>query len=510
MYSRTKSAALLGIEAYIVDVEVDIAYKIPAFFVVGLPDNAVRESRERVTSAIKNSGFPFPQNRITVNLAPADIRKEGSAFDLPIAIAIIQAAQSIRTNQRDGFVMVGELNLDGSITKIRGALPIAMAAKKAGFENLIIPKDNIKEAAIVGISCYPVEKLTEVVDILEGTSIIQPYKLNMREMFEQGVNKTYLDFADVRGQEHVKRALEIAAAGSHNLLMIGPPGSGKTMLARRFPGILPPMTLNEALEATKIHSVAGLLLSDTAILTSRPFRSPHHTISYAGLVGGGAYPKPGEVSLSHHGVLFLDELPEFQRNVLEVMRQPMEDGIVTISRAAITLSYPALFTLVAAMNPCPCGYFGDPYHRCLCSLTQVKNYRAKVSGPLLDRIDMHIEVPSVPYKKLTGEKTGESTERIRMRVVASRNKQQTRFEGIRNVYANAHMNTKMIREHCILNAESQDIIKMAMTKLGLSARAYDRILKLSRTIADLEDSDEIKSHHVAEAVQYRALDRELW
>ena len=510
MYASAKSAAVLGVDAYIVDVEVDIAHRVPAFYVVGLPDNAVKESRERVMSAIKNSGYPFPQGRITVNLAPADIRKEGSAFDLPIAIAILAAAGSIAVDGIGKFVIAGELGLDGAISKIRGILPIALAAKKEGIPAVIVPKDNIKEASIVGVDAYPVETLRDVVEILEGKSLISPFRLNIKDVFEMGQLSKYYDFSDVRGQEHAKRALEIAAAGAHNILMIGPPGAGKTMLARRFPGILPPMTLEEALETTKIHSVAGVLPSDTALLTERPFRAPHHTISYAGLVGGGAYPRPGEVSLAHNGVLFLDELPEFQRNVLEVLRQPLEDGVVTISRAAITLSFPAKFTLMAAMNPCPCGYFGDPYHQCTCTLTQVKKYRAKISGPLLDRIDMHIEVPSVPYKKLAGEPTGESSEKIRARVVEARFIQQHRFKDIKGVYANAHMNTKLIRKFCKLDSDGEEILKLAMTKLGLSARAYDRILKLSRTIADLEHSDEIKPHHVAEAVQYRSLDRELW
>ncbi len=510
MYARVKSAALYGIEAYVVDVEVDIQYKLPAFSVVGLPDSAVKESRERVTSAIKNAGYPFPQGKVTINLAPADIRKEGSHFDLPMAVAILAATGYVVADDLENYMIIGELGLDGSVAGARGVLPMAISAREEGIENIIVPRPNAREAAVVGLRVYPVEKLGEVIEILEGRSSIEPYRLNVRDVFEMGKHQTTLDFSDVRGQEHAKRALEIAAAGAHNLLMIGPPGSGKTMLARRFPTILPTMTLEEALETTKIHSVAGVLPPDTALVTERPFRAPHHTISDAGLIGGGVYPRPGEVSLAHNGVLFLDELPEFKRNVLEVLRQPLEDGFVTISRAAMTLTFPARFTLVAAMNPCPCGWFGDPYHECTCSLNEVKNYRAKISGPLLDRIDMHIEVPSVPLNKLAGEPTGESSETIRARVMEARAIQQKRFRGIKGVYANAHMDTRLIRRFCKLSPEGEEILKKAITNLGLSARAYDRVLKLARTIADLEGSEDIKTHHVAEAVQYRSLDREYW
>ncbi len=510
MYAKVKTAALHGIDAYIVDAEVDVLHRLPGFTIVGLPDNAIKESRERVTSAVKNSGYPFPQNKVTVNLAPADIRKEGSSFDLPIAIGILAATGYMMTDSLDRFIVVGEIGLDGTVLKTRGVLPVAVAAKKYGAEGIIVPKDNIKEAAVAGIASYPVSSIHEVVEILEGRTSITPFKLNVKDILEMGREQHYLNFKDVRGQESAKRALEIAAAGAHNILMIGPPGAGKTMLARRFPGILPAMTLDEALETTKIHSVSGILPPGVALITQRPFRSPHHTISDAGLVGGGAFPRPGEVSLAHNGVLFLDELPEFQRNVLEVMRQPLEDGTVTIARAAITLSFPSRFALVAAMNPCPCGYFGDPYHECTCTITQVKKYRSKISGPLLDRIDMHIEVPSVKYDKLAGEPTGQSTDEIRARVMEARMVQQRRFENVKDVYANAHMHTKLIRQFCKLTQQSEDILKQAITRFGLSARAYDRVLKVARTIADLENCEIIEPYHIAEAVQYRTLDREYW
>jgi magnesium chelatase family protein len=500
----------MGIDAYIVEAEADISSQFPAFSIVGMPTTAVKESRERVMAAIKNSGFIFPQRRVTINLAPADIRKEGSAFDLPIALGILGALTQVETTNFDKFAILGELSLDGTLKPIRGALPISIAVKKEGIPNLILPKENSKEAAIVdGLSVYPANSLLEVIQIVEERSDIQPENVDIKQVFEKSA-EYHVDFRDVKGQLHVKRALEVSAAGGHNVIMIGPPGSGKTMLARRVPTILPNMSLDEALEVTKIHSVAGLLAADASLIATRPFRAPHHTISDAGLIGGGHYPSPGEVSLSHNGVLFLDELPEFKRNVLEVMRQPLEDGHVTISRSSISLTFPSRFMLIAAMNPCPCGYYGDSSNKCTCTTSAIQRYMSKISGPLLDRIDIHVEVPAVKYKELSGKATGETSADIRTRVNRTRDVQLERFKRYKNIFCNAHMRPREIRKFCNIDDKSSQLLKMAITKLGLSARAYDRILKVSRTIADLEGEAEILPQHVSEAIQYRSLDRQMW
>ena len=504
MPSTVLSAATLGIDAYPVHVEVDTDRSLPTFTVVGLPDSAVRESKERVLAAIKNAGYQWPRRKITINLAPADRKKEGSAFDLPIAVGVLAASQQIKPVNLAEFALLGELSLNGSVRPVHGMLSMATSLHQQGLYGMIVPTQNAREAAIAnGPLVYGVSSLGEALAVLTGDAHHKPYELNVEEVFSSNANYG-VDFAEVRGQDHAKRALEVAASGGHNLLMVGPPGSGKTMLARRLPTILPPPTLREALATTKIHSVAGILPIGQALVATRPFRAPHHTISDAGLIGGGAYPRPGEVSLSHHGVLFLDELPEFRRNVVEALRQPLEDHAVTITRAQIALAYPADFTLVAAMNPCPCGYLSDARHACTCSPAAIRRYRARVSGPLLDRIDIHIEVPTLAYDDLANKQDGESSAQIRQRVNVARQRQLERFAG--ELFCNAQMSTRHIRRHCALDATGQALLEKAMARLGLSARAYDRILKVARTIADLADAP-IQSQHLAEAIQYRALDR---
>jgi magnesium chelatase family protein len=510
MLSKVLSSATYGIGAYLVEVETHVERQIPGFTIVGLPDSAVKESRERVTAAIKNSGFEFPLKKITVNLAPADIKKEGSAFDLPIAVGLLSAVEKINVNELVKTVLLGELSLDGKLRPIKGALPITVEARKKGIKRIVLPIDSSIEASIVeGISVYGIENLKGVVSFLNNEIELESIKSDKNTIFSQ-INKYQLDFLDVKGQENGKRALEVAAASAHNIIMIGPPGSGKTMLAKRFPSILPPMTFEEALETTKIHSIAGILTRDKALVTERPFRSPHHTVSDAALVGGGSFPRPGEVSFAHFGVLFLDELPEFKKNVLEVLRQPLEDSKVTVSRSKLSLEFPANFMLASAMNPCPCGYFTDPNKECTCTPPLIQKYMSKISGPLLDRIDIHIEVPAVKYKELSAKVTGEKSEFIRERVIRARKIQFNRFAELDNIFTNGDIASKEIRKYCQLDSAGEELLKMAMTKLGLSARAYDRILKVSRTIADLDTFENIQPQHISEAIQYRSLDRELW
>lgn len=510
MLVKTYGAAVQGIDAVTITIEVNVD-RGSKFFLVGLPDNAVKESRERINSAIHYIGYRFPRQQVTINMAPADIKKEGAAYDLPLAIGILAASEQVKTETLNQYIIMGEISLDGSLLPIRGILPIAIHAKQAGYKGCILPFENAKEAAVVqGIEIYGMRNLAEVIDFLNEKQIFEPTVIDTEAEFLFQSQSPDLDFADVKGQDNVKRALEVAAAGGHNIIMVGPPGAGKSMLAKRLPSILPPLTLEEALETTKIHSVAGTLERNTSLIAHRPFRSPHHTISDIALVGGGTNPQPGEISLAHNGVLFLDELPEYKRSALEVMRQPLEDRKICISRAKNTVEYPASFMLVAAMNPCPCGHYGDPTHNCTCTPTMVHHYLSRISGPLLDRIDLQIEIQPLPFEQLAKTQPGEPSAAIRERVLRARMIQAERYKNAPQIYCNAQMTSKMLREYAQIDEMSLNVLRQAMERMHLSARAYDRILKVARTIADLDNSPTIEIRHIGEAVSYRNLDREGW